>query len=174
MTGASAEYSSMKPLVAGVLGLAALVALGGCGSDGPLLVPVSGTVTLDGRPLVHKTIQLIPEEGTPGQGAGATTDQNGHYQLLAVRPGATSDLQGVPPGKYRVVVTEPMFPIEASLPNASTEDGEPAPAIGVPSPGRRARGQNIPRAYTTRETTPLRADVSGEGGVIDLKLTSNP
>ncbi len=54
-------------LVAGLLG-----GLVGCGGDGQApLVPVHGKVTLDGKPLVGKTVKFIPDEGTPGIGAGA-------------------------------------------------------------------------------------------------------
>ena len=84
----------------------------GCGDPGPRLVPVSGKVTLDGVPLAHKTIQFIPETGTPGSGAGATSSADGAYELIATRGGALVDHKGACPGTYKVVVVEPMFPPE--------------------------------------------------------------
>jgi hypothetical protein len=154
--------------------LAALVLAAGCGDDGPKLVQVSGTVTVDGEPLARKTVRFYPEPGTPGQGAGASTGEDGKFTLIAVRPGATRDVSGVPPGTYRVVVTEPMFPIEAPLPEAPA-DGSPAPAIGPPTPTRKKpAGPGIPAAYTKPETTPLKVQVPEGGGVLDLPLSSKP
>jgi hypothetical protein len=149
----------------------ALVALAtaGCQSNGPPLVPVSGKVTLDGKPLAGKTLKFLPEPGTPGQGAGATTDAAGGYALLAARPGATRDEAGAPPGSYRVVVVEPMFPID--LPVQDANDPSAAPAVGLPSAAPRKK-QEIPAVYTKPETTPLRAEVPAGGGEINLTLES--
>lgn len=142
----------------------------GCSSDGPALAPVSGRVTLGGRPLAGKTLKFVPEPGTAGQGAGATTNANGEYALLAARPGSIRDESGAPPGAYRVVVVEPMFPID--LPVQDANDPNAAPAIGPGAPTRKK--QEIPAAYTKAETTPLRAEVPAAGGTIDLALELAP
>lgn len=114
----------------------------GCATSGPPLVPVSGQVWLDKKPLALKTIRFVPEPGTPGLGAGATTDADGKYTLIAVRPGATKDVLGVAPGAYRVVVTEPIFPIET----ATVQGGDgPAPAIGLPDPRKRRVVPHTPK-----------------------------
>lgn len=152
------------------LAVLAVTAATGCGDGGPPLVPVSGRVTLDGKPLAFKSVRFIPQPGTPGTGAGANTAANGTYTLIAVRPGATRDVKGVPPGAYRVVVTEPMFPIAAPK---EEPDGPPAPAIGLPESNPRKRPV-IPSHYTNPETTKLRVEVPREGGVVDLPLSSRP
>lgn len=144
-----------------------LVAVVGCGDGGPPLVPVNGRVTLDGKPLAGKTVKFIPDASTPGQGAGANTDASGNYALLAVRPGATRDVPGAPPGAYRVIVTEPMFPID--LPVQKADNPEPVAAIGLPAAGPK-KGQTIPSVYGQAETTPLRVEVPKNGGVLDLQL----
>lgn len=150
-------------------GFALLVILAaGCSPSAPPLAPVSGRVTLDGKPLAGKTLQFLPESGTPGQGAGATTNASGEYKLLAARPGSTRDEAGAPPGTYRVVVVEPMFPID--LPVQDANDPNAAPAIGPAAPTRKK--QEIPAAYTKAETTPLRAEVPAKGGEIHLALES--
>lgn len=143
----------------------------GCGDGGPPLVSVHGKVTLDGKPLARKSVRFVPEPGTPGVGAGANTGEDGSYTLLAVRPGATRDTPGVPPGKYRVVVSEPVFPIEASA--APEADGSPAPAIGLPD-ARPRKKPSIPAAYGSPDTTKLHVEVKPDGGVIDLALSSKP
>lgn len=146
----------------------------GCGDSSPRLVPVRGIVTVDGKALVHKTVQFIPEPGTPGQGAGANTNSNGEYSLIAMRPGAVTDMPGVPAGKYRVIVTEPMFPIVDDSLEAQDSSGAPTVAIGPPklSSSNKPKGPPIPASYTKKETTPLKIDVPADGGTIDLRLNS--
>jgi hypothetical protein len=56
------------------------VAVGGCGSPAPT---VSGTVTIDGKPMDNDYsgwIKFEPLEGTPGPGGGATI-KNGKYSI---------------------------------------------------------------------------------------------
>jgi hypothetical protein len=65
----------------------------GCGTDPHLLAPVSGNVTLDGKPLAGALVSFIPA-AKPGQTAAVTsrgvTDQRGTYTLTTSddRPGA--------------------------------------------------------------------------------------
>lgn len=146
---------------------AALGSAAGCGDGQAPLVPVHGRVTLDGRPLAGKTVRFVPDAGTPGQGAGATTDAEGTYTLIATRPGATRDLPGTPAGSYRVVVVEPMFPVD--LPVQSAARTEPVVAIGPPTLERKKK-QDIPAAYADESTTPLRVAVAEGGGAVNLAL----
>ena len=73
----------------------------GCGDSGPPLVPVSGTVTLNGRPLANATVSFIPQEsnkfGRPAQG---TTGPLGYYKAMS------RNRAGAVPGKYQVVVSQ--------------------------------------------------------------------
>lgn len=149
-----------------------VVGLTGCGGDsGPALVPVHGQVTLDGKPLAGKTLKFVPDGTTPGQGAGGTTDANGKYSLIAARPGAITDMVGAPAGAYRVVVVEPLFPMD--LPVQSATASEATVAIGLPSEPKKT-GQAVPSVYSTPETTTLKVQVPNEGGQLDLALTSKP
>lgn len=151
--------------------LVVMVALAaGCGGSGPKLVPVSGKLSIDGIPLAHKTIQFIPEPGTPGSGAGATTNSSGDYSLIATKGGALVDCMGACPGQYRVVVAEPMFPINADL-KAPVEGEQPAPAIGLPTASsRKPDKQAIPAVYGKAQSTPLIVTVPEKGGMIALEL----
>ncbi len=143
----------------------------GCDADGPPLVRVQGVVTLDGQPLAGKAVRFIPDRDTPGAGAGANTNADGAYDLIAVRPGAVRDVMGIPPGVYTVTITEPIFPVEFDIP--VHDDSEVAPAIGLPPPRTVAKA-TIPPRYTDPATSPLRIEVTEEGGVYNLELTSKP
>jgi hypothetical protein len=146
-----------------------LAAAVGCSDGFPKLVPVSGKVTLDGKPLPYKSVYYHPEPGTPGTGAATTTKEDGSYSLLAIRNGAVKTLPGVPAGSYKVVITEPKVPVG---PAAEVPAGQPEPAVGPAGPSRKRA--EIPARYSKPETTPLRVEVPPEGGTLDLKLTSRP
>jgi hypothetical protein len=75
------------------------VLAGGCGRGGS--VPVTGTVTLDGKPLDGATVVFSPEKGTAGTGGTGLTDTNGKY-AIANQDGK----RGLPPGRYRVMVSK--------------------------------------------------------------------
>ena len=157
--------------------LCAIVAVLGCwvsGCDrGPKIVPVSGTLTLDGKPLPFKSVYFYPDRssGTAGNGAGGYTDGQSKFYLIANMGGATEDQRGACPGKYRVTVTEPAFPItEKSFEKKQDSQAEgdvPAPALGLPAaPAKRV----IPPQYATPDTTPLVIEVPPDGGEITLEL----
>ena len=69
--------------------LAICFALVGCGEGDPRLVPVSGVVTLDGKPLADATVEFVAESGWGSMGK---TDDSGRYELLyrAREKGATA------------------------------------------------------------------------------------
>ncbi len=67
-----------------LLALALLIAAG-CGGESFPLAPVSGTVTLDGKPLPEARVFFEPkrkgENVNSGFGSTATTDDRGRFQL---------------------------------------------------------------------------------------------
>tara|TARA_R110002095_G_scaffold152203_1_gene131791 strand:- start:1143 stop:1517 length:375 start_codon:yes stop_codon:yes gene_type:complete len=74
--------------------------LTGCssgGSDLPELAPVSGVITLQGKPLQNAQVTFVPQSGRPSNG---TTDAEGRYELYykAGVPGAVT-------GKHTVQIT---------------------------------------------------------------------
>ena len=85
------------PIVASA---ALLILLAGC-DGGPKYVPVSGVVTLDGKPYTNAIVSLqpigTPQNPAPGRGSSALTDANGHFTLMTDdgHPGAVV-------GKHRV------------------------------------------------------------------------
>ena len=143
-----------------------------CSPSGPPLVRVRGTATLNGRPLAGKHIQFEPVEGTPGLGGGANTDAAGHYDVIAIRGGATVDMMGIPAGRYKVTVTEPVFPIDLEM-KVQGQSRDADVAIGPPTDSPRANQKKIPipEKYTTIESTPLEIDVSSVAETIDLNLS---
>ena len=81
--------------------LAGLIATG-C-SNQPKLVPVSGKVTLNGKPLRNVRVDFHPDPdaGTRGKGSTATTDAEGNFSLTYEEnsPGAIV-------GHHRVIITD--------------------------------------------------------------------
>ena len=77
----------------------AAVSAGGCG--GPTILPVSGTVRLDGKPYQKAVVSFQPigDKGNPNSGRGSVgvTDETGQFTLTydGTRPGALI-------GKHRV------------------------------------------------------------------------
>lgn len=100
------------------LGLGLLVAAGCAGSN---VAPVSGTVTLNGKPLAHATVVFQPlgDDKNPGPGSTGTTDANGRYSLSGMTTGAAGALVG----KHRVSITayEGDVEGESSAPNATNK-----------------------------------------------------
>src|SRR5262245_45808699 len=84
--------------------LAALCA-GGC-RRGPELAPVSGRVTLDGKPLDLAEVSFLPEAGRASHGVA---DSSGHYELRYTR-----DQMGALVGQHTVRITSAT---EVTLPN---------------------------------------------------------
>lgn len=128
--------------------------LAGCGGGvvkkGPALVPVDGTVTLDGKPLAEASVMF---------GAGSAfgqTDATGHYELKA--QGAK---KGCPVGDYKVVV-EKWVKADGSVYQS---------AEGI-SPMDAGAKQTIPPQYSDMEKTELKAKVTESGGKFNFELKS--
>ncbi len=81
--------------------LAALAILG-CNQGGSSLdtVPVSGVITLDGKPVEGAVVTFAPTS-TTGTAASGKTDASGRYQLTTQNPG-----DGALPGSYNVIVSK--------------------------------------------------------------------
>lgn len=100
-----------------------LVAVAGCGTSGPEMGDVKGTVTYKGKPLTTGTITFVPEtDGLPT--AFAEIQPDGTYVAK------TRDFgNGVPIGKHRVMIIAvkdhgPEAPVEAILPVKYSSDSQ--------------------------------------------------
>ena len=118
----------------------------GCGSSGdrPELGNVSGTVTLDGEPLVGVLVLFGPENGRTST---AMTDEQGHYTLQYL-----ADVQGAKIGPHKVVI------------KTYLEDESDPEAIA-------AFVEKVPAKYNTN--TELTAEVKEGDNTINFDLTSN-
>ena len=79
--------------------LVTMAALSGCGrSDRPELGEVTGTVTLDARPLTDAAVVFSPVEG--GRQSMGFTDSDGRFELTYIR-----DIRGAKLGQHKVSIT---------------------------------------------------------------------
>ena len=70
-------------VVAGAVLLAPLLALAGCGEGGPKIVPVSGVVRIDGKPLDYGHIQVSPTGWRPASGGiGSLVTSTAHVPMI--------------------------------------------------------------------------------------------
>lgn len=132
------------------VGLAVLV-IAGCGKG---FSTVSGTVTLDGQPLVcdkdvHGTIQFYPEGGA-GAPAVGQIDGQGQYTL------STGSSRGVQPGRYVVTI-------------AATRIIPPA------SPGEAPGGQAVtPAKYASPKKSEWHVEVKPGSNSFSFNMESHP
>jgi hypothetical protein len=133
----------------------------GCGKKDVSLVPVSGKVTVDGKPLTSGTVSLVADVPMGSEGAeeaskmqtlglsGGEIGPDGTYKIK------TGGKDGAPPGKYKVRVIPPITEPKGD------KDAKEAPDIG------------FNKEYTDANKTPLKFEVvtSPKPGQYDLKLT---
>lgn len=95
-----------------LLGLAS-----GCGEKvdpGPPLVPVSGIVYMDGKPLVKATLMFNPTPGTKGNGGFTVSDQEGKFTVTDY-----SGKPGCPVGDYGVTFSQMTLPDGSPIPDGA-------------------------------------------------------
>src|SRR5262245_34491084 len=92
--------------------LSLLLVVGGCkDSDTGDLVPVTGTVTLDGKDLANAVLRFEPTGETKGQGGIGVTDASGKFAIKG-----RNGKEGVPPGTYKVVISKLVMPDGSDAP----------------------------------------------------------
>lgn len=140
-----------------------LFAVLGCGPSAPQLpdlVPVSGTVTYDGKPLDNASVTFSPMDGgKAGYGASGFTDASGKYTVeTAAGDGKTKP--GAVPGKYGVKISRMVKP-DGSVWKPDPKD----PSIGPMTFGAR---EELPEEYSMQPR--LNAEVSKDKSVHDFTL----
>ena len=130
------------------------IAVAGCGGpEGPVLVPVSGTVLLDGEPVSGALVRFVPASGPS---SGGETNEKGEFTLIG--PG---NRPGTIVGTHTVTVGCPYNPGQGSSPDGNME----APAD--------AGGCKVPMKYSDVSSSDASAVVPAEGksGLV-IELTS--
>jgi len=135
-------FARMLSCLLGAMCLMILIS-SGCGSGGPPLGEVTGTVTLDGKPLVGASVQFDPGNTRPASGV---TDNQGNYKLSFI-PGT----EGAPVGNNIVRI----------YPKSSNETGDDLPESEIVS---------IPAKYN--EESELTAEVTTGANKFDFALES--
>lgn len=103
--------------------------LAGCGEDvGVELVPITGVVTLDSKPLANARVIFAPTNGRPSAG---TTDAEGRYELFY-----TVEEPGVLPGSHTVSISTFLEP------DSDSDDPEK----------QHGRPESVPTIYNRRST----------------------
>lgn len=140
-----------------LLGLIALAPFSGCGSRIPTIVPVQGTVLLNGKPLPKAFVQFVPQQDSLRTEFGSTalTDENGQFTLAC----GYKDKQGAALGQHIVVITEGPEPDEVRNSRDHREHES-----------YRAKLDNrpIPSRYSSISESPLKIEI--KEGQQDLKL----
>lgn len=77
----------------------ALALLAGCGDGRPRVYPVTGRLTVKGKPADGAVVRLYPAGGGPHMPAGVV-QPDGSFALTTFDPG-----DGAPAGEYKVTVT---------------------------------------------------------------------
>ena len=137
--------------------LSALAFASGCSKSGPELFTVSGTVTLQGKPLPNVIVTFIPDG--EGKSASGTGDEEGNYKLSTFAPN-----DGALAGKYRVAIMP--------------KDPPPMAGEAVSSPGASAGKAKkytppFPARYGLPKDSGLTASVGPDGANMfnfDLKM----
>jgi hypothetical protein len=83
----------------------------GCGKTGPELAPVTGRITLDGKPLENADISFQPDNSKPP--SAGRTDANGHYEL-AYKRGVTGGTVGS--NSVQITISTDVVPNAPSIP----------------------------------------------------------
>lgn len=144
----------------------------GCsgGGDEVKLAPVSGVVTMDGRPLANAVVIFSPTKGNPSSGR---TDTSGNYTLFY-----KERLKGAVPGNHNIcIITAPpenpkkatdsevaeVLPIDTF---ASSETGVPRMKL----PKDTFKKDPIPERYNTKSE--LKKEVTEGKNKINFELQS--
>lgn len=126
--------------------LVGLAVVTGCG-EGPNLAPVSGIVTVSGKPLPEAGVTFTPVEG--GRPAWATTDERGRFELTTLRSG-----DGAFIGEHVVTVAEPETDVPV-LPRNADPDTASLYAEMPTKPKRNQRKGALDPRFASRGTSGL-------------------
>jgi hypothetical protein len=128
------------------------------------LVPVSGTVTLNGKPLEGADVAFIPDaKNAPSTAGSDVTGPDGNYKIMF------RGRAGLAPGKYQVVIKKMIVSgSSASLPEEIKADPEMARLAGGAVPAATTKGGTSGPAKTVDAT--FDREVPPKGDVFDFDV----
>jgi len=132
----------------------------GCGGQSAevpdALIPVTGTVKLDGKPAANISVLFNPGKGTGGTGGYGVTDSEGKYSVTH-----RSNQPGIEAGEYIVTFSKMGLPDGSPIP-----EGKDAADVGAV--------QLLPDKYTNpnREMNLTIATVKAPGVTLDYEITT--
>jgi len=136
---------------------AGFLLLAGCGPRD--LVPVNGTVTLDGKPIEWANLGFHPQDLETGRGGVGYTDRNGRFLGITLQ-----GRRGLYRGEYAVTIS-------ARVPADGKYPGPDATQEELDRGFAQAR-EIFPRQYLSPETTPLKVKIDGSQGPLDFQVES--
>ncbi|WP_422927715.1 carboxypeptidase-like regulatory domain-containing protein [Singulisphaera sp. PoT] len=145
---------------AAALGLLTLIGCGGGGGeeDYYTLVPVSGKVTLDGKPLEGATITFNASDGNKPMTDGSDlTGSDGSFSAKF------RNRSGLSPGKYKVTVNRPKSDLPGKTRPPELDPFMASMAIDAGNKKKSARKVEQPWLYGDPSHTPLSHEVSARG-----------
>lgn len=150
-----AMFSTMMRLVScAALCLVIAAGCGGSSKDTQKLVPVSGTLKIDGELVSNAIVQFLPEGTTQGDSFYGTTNERGEYKLVS-RTGR----DGCGIGMYKVIFSK-----------MAMKDGSPIPKdMDAITAGAT---EQIPAKFNNPDKSQVIQEVPEGGKTIDFDLKS--
>lgn len=142
-------------LLAALLGLTIV----GCGEEGPNLVPVKGTVMMNGKPFAEADLTFVPDPSnkdvTPG------SDKTGPEGTYTAR---FNSRFGLAPGKYKVLISKKAeLPPGIELPPEMKMDPVQQQMMGL-------RKETLPKKYSEATESTEMIEVGDAGGTYDFEV----
>ena len=116
------------------------------------LIPVTGIITLDGKPLPNAVVFFVQENETKSY---ATTEANGFYRMMF-----NSEVEGVLPGTVTVEISTTASTGELNIAKGDAEVDPDAP--------KKSKKELVPAAYNKKSK--LNVTVSPESNKFDFDL----
>jgi hypothetical protein len=133
---------------ASILTLFAVCATG-CGSGGPVTIPIHGEATYNGQPMTDGIVVYIPQDSSIGRQASGRIQPDGTFELTTF-----TKADGVVLGEYDIVVYA--YAPHPGEPKTRAEHEAVAKAGGL------KRGFVIPEKYVNPQTSGLQDTVNSD------------
>jgi len=140
-----------------------IACLAGCPGGKLATEGVTGTVTLDNKPLAGASVGFSPKTEGQGHPGYALTDEDGKYVLQTILGNANA---GTTTGEYIVTISKKESP-EMQVAEYGSTDYKPPMGGSQPK-------ETLPSVYTDPKTTPFSASVQKGKNTFDFDLKSKP